>query len=602
MSRRKGVLGCKVLIVASEIKLQGLFKRVSPALLHAEFIEKGTNLSTNSAVFITRLYNSFSHSGFYIARLDDTNSTSTQNFKLQVNTSSGLTTIPRYEAPKKHDTSITLDGRQSKIIVTDYTAGRTHILYSTAEIATWANVNGKDVVVFYTNPGQQIEVCIASSPSTDRNSIIKPSNMMVTSETLGSEHFFTYTWKQEPGIHHVVVEEVILLLADRKSAYKIWAPALVPGPYTRACESVLVYGPYLVRNATSNSDTLALTGDIDVWASPKGTQIEVWANFDKITWNGQALRITRTWRGSWIATIKTPTAKFSLPLINGSSVKWKVLNSLPEISIDYDDSLWVKADKTTSNNKYFPPHTSPVLYAGEYGFHTGNTLYRATFYGNSTFKPIGIKLDIWGGLAFGYTVWFNGRYLGRFDGNGWDDNNEQTHLFRGHGARDGKNVVLVLADRSGYRRDDGGTYREPHTTLVPRGIRSAILIGVEDGQQALSWTIQGNAGGEDFDDILRAPYNEDGLYAERIGAHFPGYDDSSWESGSPMDGFTGPGVKFYRTVVKLDVPDGIDAPLAFRFDIKKELITRVELFVNGYQMGKQVTSQLLIDLRKISNK
>ncbi|KAH0544530.1 hypothetical protein FGG08_001302 [Glutinoglossum americanum] len=578
------------LTLVSEIKLQGLFKRVSPALLHSGFVEKGTNLSTNSEVFVTRLYNPFSRSGFYITRLDDSNSTAIQSFKLQVSTSVGSIVVPRHAVSSKgDDVSITLDGRQSKIIVADYTAGNTHILYSAAEIMTWTNVDGKDLIVFYTNPGQHIEVSIASSPSADKNNIIRPSGMIVTSEVLGGgEHFLTYTWKQEPGIHHVVSEGAALLFADREAAYKIWAPALVLGPYTRACDTVIVYGPYLVRNATSINSTLALTGDLDIGASPEGTDIEVWANsfFETITWNGRTLRTARTRRGSWTATIKAPVAKFSIPSINSSSTTWKILDSLPEISIDYDDSLWVEANKGISSNLYFPPYTTPVLYAGEYGFHTGNTLYRATFYGNPTFKPIGIKLEVWGGMAFGYTVWFNGQYLGRFDGNRWDENNEQTHFFRENVARDGKNVILVLADRSGYQRDDGGTYRDPHTTLVPRGIRAAILIGVGDNQQTISWTIQGNAGGEDLDDTLRAPYNEDGLYAERIGAHFPDYDDSSWEPGSPMDGFTGPGVKFYRTTLRLDIPDGIDAPLAFWFDIDKALITRVELFVNGYQMGK----------------
>ena len=89
MSEGAELLKCKLLTLVSEIKLQGLFKRVSPALLHAEFMEKGTNLSTNPAVFVTRLYNPSSRSGFYITRLDDTNSTSVQNFKLEANTSSG---------------------------------------------------------------------------------------------------------------------------------------------------------------------------------------------------------------------------------------------------------------------------------------------------------------------------------------------------------------------------------------------------------------------------------------------------------------------------------------------------------------------------------
>ena len=45
--------------------------------------------------------------------------------------------------------------------------------------------------------------------------------------------------------------------------------------------------------------------------------------------------------------------------------------------------------------------------------------------------------------------------------------------------------------------------------------------------------------------------NEGGLYAERIGAHLPGFDDSSWSDGSPLaadgGGLTGAGVNFYRT-------------------------------------------------------
>lgn len=43
--------------------------------------------------------------------------------------------------------------------------------------------------------------------------------------------------------------------------------------------------------------------------------------------------------------------------------------------------------------------------------------------------------------------------------------------------------------------------------------------------------------------------NEGGLYAERIGAHLPGFDDSKWASGTPLSGggVRGAGVNFYRT-------------------------------------------------------
>jgi len=55
-----------------------------------------------------------------------------------------------------------------------------------------------------------------------------------------------------------------------------------------------------------------------------------------------------------------------------------------------------------------------------------------------------------------------------------------------------------------------------------------------------------------------------------------------------MEGFSGPGVKFYRTVVKIDYPLDYDVPLAFVFNILQHVKTRVELFVNGYQMGRYV--------------
>ena len=55
-----------------------------------------------------------------------------------------------------------------------------------------------------------------------------------------------------------------------------------------------------------------------------------------------------------------------------------------------------------------------------------------------------------------------------------------------------------------------------------------------------------------------------------------------------MKGFSGPGIKFYRTTINIYFPLDYDVPLAFTFDIPLETKTRVELFVNGYQMGKYV--------------
>ena len=55
-----------------------------------------------------------------------------------------------------------------------------------------------------------------------------------------------------------------------------------------------------------------------------------------------------------------------------------------------------------------------------------------------------------------------------------------------------------------------------------------------------------------------------------------------------MEGFLGPGIKFYRTRVNISYPQDYDVPLAFVFDMPLHTKTRVELFVNGYQMGRYV--------------
>ncbi len=52
-------------------------------------------------------------------------------------------------------------------------------------------------------------------------------------------------------------------------------------------------------------------------------------------------------------------------------------------------------------------------------------------------------------------------------------------------------------------------------------------------------------------DTFRGYLNEGGLYAERIGAHLPGYPDTNWQEGSPLEGVKGVGINFYRTTFNL---------------------------------------------------
>lgn len=99
--------------------------------------------------------------------------------------------------------------------------------------------------------------------------------------------------------------------------------------------AVLVQGPYLVRTAAVSGWTVVLTGD-----AANETTVEVFAPLraNEVVWNGRRLETRRTPYGSLEAWIPAPQT-IALPSLN----EWKVNESLPEKSPDYDDSgpAWV---------------------------------------------------------------------------------------------------------------------------------------------------------------------------------------------------------------------------------------------------------------------
>jgi hypothetical protein len=121
--------------------------------------------------------------------------------------------------------------------------------------------------------------------------------------------------------------------------------------------------------------------------------------------------------------------------------------------------------------------------------------------------------------------------------------------------------------------------------LNPRGILNATLLG---GGKFTSWKVAGNAGGEANIDPIRGPLAEGGLHAERLGWHLPGFDDGAWVSVSPTTELTGAGANFYRTVVPLDLPRGMDISLGFTLNAPPGSKFRAQLYVNGYQFAKFV--------------
>lgn len=208
------------------------------------------------------------------------------------------------------------------------------------------------------------------------------------------------------------------------------------------------------------------------------------------------------------------------------------------------------------------------------GFHNGIHLWRGHFYGTAT----GVSLTLYGGIAFGFSVWLNGGFVGSFLGSPSATSGTLDLSFANATLRAGNNVLVVIQDNTGHDETSG--------VLNPRGIYSATLHGTS-GASFWSWKVAGTAGGESTIDPMRGALAEGGLYAERMGWHLPGYNDSIWaDTTSPSTGKTGAGVTFYRTVVPLDIPIGLDVSLSLVLKSPAGSKLRAQLFVNGYQYGR----------------
>ncbi|HTI24392.1 MAG TPA: beta-galactosidase, partial [Kutzneria sp.] len=291
--------------------------------------------------------------------------------------------------PQQPDTGITLNGRQSKILVAGYDLGQSRMQYSTSELMTNATIGNRDIAVLYGDAGGPGETVLryAKQPTVT----VLGGDATSTWDAARGDLRLNYVHK---GLTRVLVSEpgarpLLLLLGDKATAETFWRQDTAAGP-------VLVRGTHLLRTAKASGRTLALTGDTDTDGS-----VEVFSSADKITWNGRDVRTQTASSGSRTGTL--PVAK---PVTLPALTDWKHQQESPESQPGFDDSRWPVADKMTSNSSTVAG-SLPVLFADDYGFHTGNTWYRGKFVGDGTQTGITLSSQS-GGSAGATSVWLNG--------------------------------------------------------------------------------------------------------------------------------------------------------------------------------------------------
>ncbi|KAH7318896.1 glycoside hydrolase superfamily [Rhizoctonia solani] len=565
----------------SEIKLQGLFLHATPHYHLAGRISTGTSLSSSQQIYTTHLATPQGQN-LYIVRQTTNNNTARVEFDLRVNTTTGEVTLP----------GLALDGRESKIIVSEYPFGKSLMKYSTAEVATWATLDGEDHILLYTS-NQTTTTAIYTNSAT--KPVVSGSTSIKTTSTNN-----TVVISGPPpasGLARVTVGKTSVWIVNKSwLAPRLWQPRVSGtsgnGRYDLSPRtgSVFVFGPYLVRSATIKGTQLAIIGDLNSGAT---TELEVLApsSVKSVSWNGKAVPVSKTATGALKGSIGVKDLAPKLPNLN--SLEWRCTDSLPEVALEFDDSKWATATKTKTLRpaEHQPFSGKLVLYADEYGYHQGNLLYRGRFGSGAT----GVKISVQGGFNFGFSAFLNGAFLGSGQGRPENDPSGGTDLVNvtytfpvGTVGRD--NVLTVVVDNMGIHEDWNGN----DEFKAPRGIRGYELLGSGD---FTSWKLTGNVDGENTKDIIRGPLNEGGLYVERIGAIFPNYKfTSAWNSSktdascTPYVGINKAGIKAYKTKFNLSIDQSTDVTIAFKLDRNPSSNYRARLYVNGWQFGRHVSN------------
>ena len=138
----------------SELKLEAQFLKVSPGYLVATPQPLSSNkYNTNSALSTTPVTGP--NGSFWVIRHTDYASTASSAYSLMLTTSAGTVRVPQLGG------SLTLNGRDSKIHVTDYPIGSNFtLLYSTAEVFTWVKSQGKTTLLVYGGVGELHELAV----------------------------------------------------------------------------------------------------------------------------------------------------------------------------------------------------------------------------------------------------------------------------------------------------------------------------------------------------------------------------------------------------------------------------------------------------------
>ncbi len=517
----------------------------------------GTVTASDPGVKVYHLVNPDTQTHVYFPR-HTAQSSSDLKFTFGISTPDGDYTIPQ-------SGTLELNGEDMKALVANYDLESQHLVYTTADLMTHAHIGGQDVAIVQGRTGQTGETVLryASQPPVDA-----PAGVTVAWDAAKGDLRIDYPLNGLTQIRIGGAHPLLLLAADDAAVATLWRS----GP-------AIVRGPSLVRSATVNGDTLALTGDTSAPAD-----LEAWApdGVTRLTWNGAAVATTPTASGSLLGAVGGAPA-ITLPELTG----WRYHAESPEAQPDFDDSSWANADKTSSNSRTAVPAGQKVLFSDDYGFHYGDVWYRGTY--SDAAGATQVKLSYQTGTVGVLQAWLDGRYLGYNQTPIPTSGQATTATWAATATFDipaalqtaGPHKLAVMVDMMGHEEDGGVNDAFKNA----RGMTAATFTG---SSAPIAWKIQGTQGGEDITDSVRGVVNAGGLYGERAGWSLAGYPDTGWAPVSLPNSDANPGSAWYRTTFDLDMPAGTDTSLGLNITDAATKAYRALIFVNGWNLGQYI--------------
>lgn len=644
----------------NELKRQSLFLRSSKQFYRTEVIGNSKQHShyfgpeDSSNAFVTELRNPLSGSGFYIVRALNSTSTSSTAFRLNILTSIGSRRLPQ----------ITLSPRESRILVTDYQTSvesgsdddrlPIKLLYTTSSVLLSASIGGYEVLYLFSGGDTGV------SPEVDHGetALVKipnfeagfrtwsfPENLnqykFQISAAVKPHGYREIKWQihDEESVIALGSRDSIMIMTTKQMAGQAWNPVLERRDDNKTPESILIWGPWLVRNASitvdghSGSKVLHICGDLEEGLKKEVIIYVGGLTVRRVKWNGKEIEnVVKSTKTGFLSFVYKPklfrcsreVQKNHQPsrvgsLIDLDTLEWSYQDSLPEIRHDFLDDQWIEATHEDSTNPYKKLYGKYYLYSCDYGYCNGATIWRGSFahrresssfpnlpqlkLGYRSESIFGINLTIAGGEFFAASVWLNDIFLGsvpnaesKLDPKTYSKTHMRNFLFPAGSLRKyDVNVITVVQDSMGMDQTEDGF---SDTVKHPRGILGYKFEGedVEDYLDEITWKVQGQLGGfRQLPDPIRGIYNENGFHGIRLGWHLPLKDphiNSDWKPFSPIKhGLIKAGIGFYRTNIKLDFERGYDVMVSFKF---REAPVhhgryRVEFWINGWHMGKIIS-------------